>query len=173
MRPTPYRDLLLHMEWADARVWNAALAVPGLAGNDRLRERLHHFHATQWAYLQLFQGRPIEIPELRDLPDLRSVGRWARGFYQALPAVRDGLDEARLDRTVTFPWADQIAERLGNAGPSTMGDCLVQLALHTAHHRGQVATQLREAGSDVPLTDFIAWVWLSRPAPQWGSFDDP
>jgi uncharacterized damage-inducible protein DinB len=48
-----------------------------------------------------------------------------------------------------------------------VAECLLQLALHSAHHRGQVAAWLREAGGEPPLTDFIAWVWMRRPAPTW------
>lgn len=168
---TGYRTLLLHMEWADSLVWSAALGVPALAHDDRVRERMHHFHSTQWAYLQLFRGSPLEIPELRDLPDLNSVGRWARRFYRELPAFRDTLDDARLRQNVEFPWAAQVAERLGTVGPATVSDCILQVALHTAHHRGQVVTQLREAGGEPPMTDFIGWLWMLRPAPQWGSLE--
>jgi uncharacterized damage-inducible protein DinB len=57
------------------------------------------------------------------------------------------------------------------AGGATTGECLLQLALHTAYHRGQVATRLRERGSEPPLTDFIAWIWMHRPAPDWESVD--
>ena len=59
------------------------------------------------------------------------------------------------------------APRLGSAGPATVAECLLQLALHSAHHRGQVAAWLREAGGEPPLTDFIAWIWTGRPAPAW------
>jgi len=161
------RDLLLHMEWADSRLWAAALDAPGAARDARIREFLHHYHATPLAYLQALRGRPLEIPELRDLPDLTAVARWAREVHRELAAFRDGLDEAHLDRLAELPWAGRVAARLGSAGPATVAECLLQLALHSAHHRGQVAAGLREAGGEPPLTDFIAWVWMRRPAPTW------
>jgi len=40
---------------------------------------------------------------------------------------------------------------------------------HTTCHRGQVATRLRERGAEPPLTEFIAWIWMRRPAPDRGS----
>jgi len=162
-----YQSLLRHMEWADSRIWSGVLAVPGLAQDTWMRERLHHFHSTQWAYLQIFRGERLNIPELDALPDLRSVARWARQFYRELPAYRDALDESTLRQHVVFPWAGHVLERLGSAAPATVGESILQLALHTAHHRGQVATRLRESGGEPPLIDFIAWVWMLRPSPQW------
>jgi hypothetical protein len=41
------RDLLNHLEWADAVVWTAVLALEA-APPTRLRELLFHGHATQW-----------------------------------------------------------------------------------------------------------------------------
>jgi uncharacterized damage-inducible protein DinB len=169
MHVAEYRSLLLHMEWADALVWRAVLGAPG--GDDSMPGRLHHFHSTQWAYLQVLEGRPLDVPELGSFPDLKGLGRWARRFYSELPGYRDSLDESRLRRRVEFPWAAQLVERFGSPGFATAGECLLQLAMHTSHHRGQVATRLREGGAEPPLTDFIAWIWMNRPAPDWSPVD--
>ena len=169
MPATDVTNLLLHMEWADAAMWRALVSAPLLAHDRAMMERVHHFHSTQWAYLQLLRELPVQIPELGGFPDLVSVGRWARQFYLELPAYRDALDDRTLARQVEFPWAAQVTEHLGgSAGPATVAESLLQLALHTAHHRGQVLTRLREAGGEPPLTDFIAWIWMRRPAPEWG-----
>lgn len=70
-----------------------------------------------------------------------------------------------------FPWAARGAEGAGSSGPATVGESLLQMVLHTTHHRGQVAVRLHEAGGAVPLTDFIAWVWMGRPAADRGVLD--
>lgn len=171
MREDDYRSLLLHMEWADAAMWRALLSMPALARDGAMRARVHHFHSTQTLYLQLFQGLPIDLPEAGSFADLRAVGLWARRFYVGLPAYLQVLTAARLAEPVTFPWAAEIEARLGSAALTTVSDCLLQLALHSAHHRGQVLTALREAGGQPPLVDFIAWAWLGRPAPDWGGLD--
>jgi uncharacterized damage-inducible protein DinB len=44
---------------------------------------------------------------------------------------------------------------------------VAELVLHTSYRRGQVATRLRERGAEPPLTDFIAWIWMGRPVPDW------
>jgi len=45
---------------------------------------------------------------------------------------------------------------------------VLQVAMHSSHHRGQVARRLRELGVESPLTDYIAWIWMSRPVADWG-----
>ena len=63
MSPSEYQSLLRHMEWADALTWQAALAVPALRQDRALSERFLHFHATQHAYLQIWNGEEVRIPE--------------------------------------------------------------------------------------------------------------
>jgi uncharacterized damage-inducible protein DinB len=68
---------------------------------------------------------------------------------------------------VRFPWADRLVERFGAVRPATWGESVLQLSTHSAYHRGQVARRLRELGGEPPLTDFIAWLWMDRPAADW------
>jgi uncharacterized damage-inducible protein DinB len=164
-------DLLHHMEWADARAWRAALAVPALHADPGLRNRLLHYHMTQRAYLQLFRGQAVDLPDPAVFADLPAVCRWGRGFYRELPAFLGSLDEAGLGQTIDFPWAAEVEARFGKVSPATVAESLVQLVLHTTHHRGQVLTKIREAGGEAPLIDYIAWVWFGRPVPDWSGID--
>lgn len=173
MELSEYQSLMGHMEWADALAWTAVLGLPSLQQDRQMRERLHHFHSTQWAYLQVWRGEAVRIPELSSFADLRALGRWARGYYRELPAYAESLQPAALRREVQFPWAAQLVERFGSAKPASLADSILQLALHTAHHRGQVVARLRELGSEPPLTDFIAWIWMGQPKPQWESVEAP
>jgi uncharacterized damage-inducible protein DinB len=167
MQVSEYQSLIRQMEWADALIWRSVLNVPSLELDAPMRERLYHFHSTQWAYGQLMRGMPLDIPALSTFSTLRLIGLWARQFYREVSAHFDGLSEADLSLSVEFPWAAQLAKRFGSVGPATVGDSILQLALHTSYHRGQVALRLREAGGEPPLTDFIAWIWMERPAPDW------
>ena len=38
---------------------------------------------------------------------------------------------------------------------------------HTGHHRAQANSRLRALGAEPPIIDYIAWLWLERPAPAW------
>jgi uncharacterized damage-inducible protein DinB len=167
MQVSNYQSLFHQMEWADALIWRSVLNLPSLEFDKSMWERFHHFHSTQWAYGQLMQEMPLTIPDLSTFSNLKSIGLWARQFYKEVSAYFDELTEADLNLKVEFPWAAQITKRLGNVGPATVGDSIIQLALHTSYHRGQVALRLREAGGEPPLTDFIAWIWMERPKPDW------
>ncbi len=79
-----------------------------------------------------------------------------------------GLSEEALAQIVALPWAEMAAARMGQTpAASTMAETLQQVSMHSAYHRGQVNTRLREIGAEPPLVDFIAWVWLGKPAAQW------
>ena len=67
-------------------------------------------------------------------------------------------------------WASLVKRALGRAPDVTsVGDTVLQVALHSMYHRGQINARLREAGGEPPLVDYIAWVWLGRPAASWPS----
>jgi uncharacterized damage-inducible protein DinB len=164
---TEVRNLLQHMEWADALMWRAVKSATESGGHEPFRGRFFHLHAVHWAYLQIWRGQPVIIPKVETFADLSVLQAWARGYYAELPGFLDSLDEAALERTITLPWADEIAKRFGAAHPATLGQTMLQVALHTTHHRGQLATKVRELGTDPPLVDFVAWIWMGHPAAVW------
>jgi len=167
MVSTEIRELLAHLEWADAVMWTAVLASEAGAADDRIRKLLGHGHETQWAYLQLWRGQPLNMPAGEDFPDLPAVARWARHSHQEIAAFAAALDEAGLEREIEFPWAEQLVSRFGRVHPTTVRQSILQVALHSAYHRGQVNTRLRELGGEPPLVDFVAWVWRGRPPAEW------
>jgi uncharacterized damage-inducible protein DinB len=59
------------------------------------------------------------------------------------------LLEAGVDRTVEF------VRFTGERGRASVTDILVHLAVHGAHHRGQLAARATTYGLVVPNTDFI------------------
>ena len=65
-------------------------------------------------------------------------------------------------------WRRWVEKTIGRAPePTTFGETMLQVSQHSTYHRGQVNARLRELGIDAPLTDFIAWVWQGKPAPEW------
>jgi uncharacterized damage-inducible protein DinB len=163
------RELIQHMQWADALVWSAALSNPEAAGDLALRGKLFHTHMVQRVFLSVWQAVTLSAPP-SDPPDLPTTLERARDYYSELTPFLDALDEAELERPVTLPWAARFAERLGREPATpTLAETILQVAMHSAYHRGQVNTRLRELGIEPPLTDYIAWVWFGRPEPEWPS----
>jgi uncharacterized damage-inducible protein DinB len=161
------QETLDHLEWADAEILGAVLALPGASHDKRLRSLLIHIHEVQWAYLQLWRGEPVVIPERETFTDLVSVSRWAQDYHTQRRRFVSEILSADLDGHIAFPWADRLSARFGRVCPTTLRQSMVQIGLHSAYHRGQVATRLRELGAEPPLVDFVAWVWRGQPAAAW------
>jgi uncharacterized damage-inducible protein DinB len=137
--------------------------------DDELRARLHHLHMVQWAYLHIWRSEPARPRELGTFPTLAAVRGWAREGYRELAAYLASVPGGDVGREVRFPWAERIVQRYGRVQPTRWDESVLQVAMHGAHHRGQVARRLRELDVEPPLLDFIAWIWLDRPEADWGS----
>ena len=157
------------MAWADALVMRAAKACAPAQNDPVIREKLHHLHLVQRAFLHLWTRTPFNLPELSSFNDLDALEQWAREYHAELHSFVEALGDRALDEIVPIPWADRIVQTIGvaNAEPVTLGTTMLQVAMHSGYHRGQVNLRLRELGSTPPLTDFIAWFWMGKPAPKW------
>ena len=161
------RDLYNHMEWADAEVWRAVLAAPPAAADWVVRDRLHHIHMVQRAFLGVWLGAPVD-PRNETFPDMPALAWWGREYHGQAAAYLENLDAASLDAPVQLPWAGQIAGTIGREiEMPTLGETLVQVASHSTYHRGQANARLRETGGEPPLVDYIPWVWFGRPRAAW------
>lgn len=160
-------DLYRHMAWADASIWMAALALEAAPDDTTLRERLHHIHLVQHVFVAIWRGQPID-PHAGEGLDLVELAAWAREGHAVAAAHLASISSQELGAAVSLPWSAHVEEQLGlEPATTTLGETIVQVYAHTAHHRGQVATQLRGLGATPPLVDYIAWVWRGRPDPAW------
>jgi uncharacterized damage-inducible protein DinB len=162
------QELFRHMEWADALVWTAALAHAEATTDANLRERLYHIHMVQRAFLKVWKNEPLKTPDAASFQELPALMSWARENYLELNEYVGELAKMDLERPVVMPWIRMFEARLGQkAETPTFHETLLQAAMHSTYHRGQVNTRLRELGTSPPLTDFIAWVWSGKPLPPW------
>jgi uncharacterized damage-inducible protein DinB len=165
-------DLYRHMEWADAALWSAVLRAPDAGADAALKRLLHHMHMVQYGFLAGWSGVSMEEapPEPPAFPDLPSLCRWGRDYHDMAGAFIRKLDAGELDGPMVLPWADEyVADLKRKAAPTTLGETLLQVAMHSTHHRGQAAARFRAAGGTPPTTDFIMWAWLGKPAAGWGA----
>lgn len=167
MQSTELQQMMAHLEWADATIWTSVLATPACIMDPRMRGLLVHIHGVQWAYLQLWRSEPLDMPAVESFPTLVAVAEWARHYHDQRAEFTAGLAAADLERHIHFPWAERLAERFGTVFPTTLRQSIMQIALHSSYHRGQVNARLRELGGEPPLVDFVAWVWAGAPAPKW------
>lgn len=158
-------QLLRHMCWADARVWEA-IEVHGDAADDAfIRERMHHVHAVQAAYLACWRGNTPLLSEVVDFDTAGAIRRWGEQEGNAVRAFVEQCGAVGLGQPVDLPWATSFAGGARPAPPPTLAETAVQVAMHSAYHRGQVNTRLRELGGVPPTVDFVVWIWEGRPPP--------
>ena len=165
MTPADLKDVYRHMEWADSEVWRAVLAAPTARDDETLRRLLLHLHVVQRAFLNLWEGRAVSFPDLSSFPDITDIQAWAQPYYAAAHAFIDAATDETLARPLPLPWAEGLAKELGFPPTTpTVRETMVQVAMHSTYHRGQINLRLREVGGEPPLVDYIAWIWFGRPA---------
>ena len=158
---------LRQLEWADAALWRAVLATPAARAEPRVHALLHHVHLVQQLYLQIWRGEPPTLTPADAFADLDALHHWARRFHAPAQAHLAALPPEALARPVAFPWAAQLEASFGVVHPATLQESVLQVVHHSAHHRAQLCTRLRELGGTPPTVDFIVWVWQGKPAPAW------
>jgi uncharacterized damage-inducible protein DinB len=163
------RELMNHMEWADASVWRALLAHPKAGQDKRIRDLLVHTHGVQRAFLMIWSSHgPVTFPALHTDADLPALHVWASSYYPELAAALSSFDAAALMRPIEMPGLGPYEEKMGRRfDKPTLAETIYQVVSHSTYHRGQVNARLREIGGEPPLVDYIAWIWFGRPAPEW------
>ncbi|TNJ38850.1 damage-inducible protein DinB [Chlorobaculum thiosulfatiphilum] len=164
-------DQFRHMGWADVLVLSTISDNPVAAADASILAKLRHLHVVQKIFLDVWLARPLD-PRVADDLDLRALCAFARGVHQESMRFLEALTPAELERVVELPWSKTATAKLGfEVAAHTLAETLVQVPQHSAYHRGQVATRLRELGVDPPMTDFIAWVWRHKPEAAWPGVD--
>lgn len=153
-------DIQLQYEyhrWANART---LLAVSKLtaeqftkdlqSSHPSVRDTLIHMLWAEWLWLRRWQGEsPQQVFELADFPTLDSLKkRWAEveltqsEFVQALTddALRNILSYVNLQ---------------GETWKYPLWQMMQQIVTHSAYHRGQITTMLRQLKAEPLMTDFL------------------
>jgi uncharacterized damage-inducible protein DinB len=152
----PLNDLLGHQAWADAmffRAWEAS----GALEDEDLRSRTDHLVTVQEAFLRVLKGDAVVLPE-RPLPVFQDLKARCEAAHQVFRALGRGLDEAALSRTVRVPWFPDPPCVV------SVSDALLQVCLHSQHHRGQNMARLKALGASPKNVDYLIWLWKQKPA---------
>jgi uncharacterized damage-inducible protein DinB len=157
------QDLFGHQVWADAELWRALEAHPAARDDRAIRERLHHIHQVQRAFMWAVGDRAAGFARTRaeEYGTFALLKRFARETHGIIDGTLSTIGDARLADTISMPWFKDPPLTL------TVSEALTQCAMHSQWHRGQNATRLRELGAVPPTVDLIVWFWKGRPAPVW------
>jgi uncharacterized damage-inducible protein DinB len=163
------RELVQHMEWADAMVWRSVLAHEGARTDARLRDLLTHLHLVQRLFLMVWRNESLlPIQSFGDFAEIANLRERATSYYPDARAFLGTLDAAALTRPILMPFVPEQEKRLGTTfAVPTLGQTIFQVTSHSTYHRGQVNARLREVGGEPPLVDYIAWLWFGKPDVDW------
>jgi uncharacterized damage-inducible protein DinB len=160
-------DMFRHMAWADAMVLSTITGKPEAGSDVFILAKLRHLHMVQKVFLDVLNNVPFD-PKVADDLDADALAVFAREVHAGLMRCLESLSQERLDRVIELPWSAIASEKPGfRVADHSVADALVQVPEHSAYHRGQVCTRLRELGIDPPMTDYIAWIWRHKPEPSW------
>jgi uncharacterized damage-inducible protein DinB len=141
-----YEQLRRYDVWANREVLRALKELPDPPA--RCVDWLSHVLAAEDVWLTRLQSQPSSLAVWPDLSladceqQIERLGEAWSGYFAAhLP---QGLEE-----TVSYK------NSKGEAWSSKVRDVLTHVFIHSAHHRGQIASALRDAGHTPAYTDFI------------------
>lgn len=155
------RSLLAHAEWANAVFFHAWGKSPARE-HEEMRRRVRHMAGVQAGFLCVLRGEsPDHDPNAPppSFDELKTRAQWSHGGLRDFAAA---LDAAGAERKVQIPWFPDPPCVI------TVAEALVQVAMHTQHHRGQLMTRLKDFGGEPKNVDWIIWLWKGKPAARWG-----
>ena len=155
------------MEWADARQWTAVLDSEQARTDEKVKDYLFHLHMVQRAFLKVWRNE-VREPAFPKFNDIREIAEWARSYYAEIFDHLSAVPADTFGEQCNLPWAGMVEKQLGYPpSGTTVCETVLQVVLHSTYHRGQINARLKEVGGSPPLLDYIAWLWMGKPAPDW------
>lgn len=153
-------DLIAHAEWANAVFFHAWGKSPA-RDHEEMRRRADHIVGVQQGFLAMLRGEPPGGPPDGPPASFDEVKARAVTGHAGLRDFAAQLAPEGLTRTIRVAWFPDPPCII------TVAETLVQVALHTQHHRGQCMTRLKDFGGEPVNVDWIIWLWKKKPAGRW------
>jgi len=142
------RKQFAYNDWANREVLAAVEKTTKTKSDPRSLELIAHILSAETLWLERIQQQPQSLPVWPEF-DLAGAHAQADKLRDLWRGYLDGLTDETLSRPVTY------RNSKGEAWTSTVADILTHVLLHSAYHRGQIASHMREAGQTPAYTDFI------------------
>lgn len=107
-----------------------------------------HIIGAEYLWLARLERKPAPMAVWPDLT-VSQCGERLEELSDELSKTLAGATPKRLSESVAY------TNTKGEAWTSTVEDILTHLAIHSAYHRGQIASDLRAAGQEPAYTDYI------------------
>jgi uncharacterized damage-inducible protein DinB len=155
-------DLMAHAEWANAVFFHTWGKSPA-RDHEEMRRRVGHIIGVQHGFLCVLRGETPGQPPPPDAPppSFDDLKKRAESCHAGLLEFTASLQPDGLSRTVCIPWFPDPPCII------SVAEALVQVAMHTQHHRGQCMTRLKDHGGEPKNVDWIIWLWKQKPKGRW------
>src|SRR5215469_5461965 len=130
--------------WANQEVLKSIRSAAG--GRDRSLQLMSHILAAERLWLERLQQKPQSLPVW---PKLDVQGCQAEASELGRLWVKYLAEADDLSETVSYK------NSKGELWMSTIGEVLTHVVMHSAYHRGQIASHMRASGETPAQTDFI------------------
>jgi uncharacterized damage-inducible protein DinB len=146
--------------WANLRLIDAMNDLDSQSFKQKIASSFPSIHQTLvhilWAeelWLERWQGRSF-IPSLdpEDFPSLQAVRTRLDDIHAKQLQFLRGLPTNAADRVVGY------VNFRGERWEYTLRQMILHLTMHSAYHRGQLATLLRQLGRVPPSIDYLVFV---------------
>jgi len=133
-------------EWANREVLTAIRAAG--SANERSLQLMAHILAAEQVWLDRLKQQPQSVP-VWPKPDLEQCAVQAAELGQRWLEFLDLITAGDVSQSVSYK------NSKGEEWSSTIVDILTHVVLHSAYHRGQIASHMRALGQTPAYTDFI------------------
>jgi uncharacterized damage-inducible protein DinB len=141
------RRQFAYNEWANREVLTA-IRSQGSHEDERSLRYMAHILSAEKLWLERLRQQPQSMPVWPD-PDLAQCEALAAEMRQLWGEYFNSLDEDSLAQSITYK------NSKGEPWSSTVQDVLTHVVMHSAYHRGQIASHMRASGHTPAYTDFI------------------
>jgi uncharacterized damage-inducible protein DinB len=136
--------LLKYDRWANRETLSSlGQAIPP----PRSLKWMGHIIGAELLWLARMEGETSELPVWPDL-SLKECGKRLAELSQLLTGVARAGPE-RLSEPISY------TNSKGESWTSTVEEILIHVVIHSAYHRGQIASDIRTAGQTPAYTDYI------------------
>lgn len=132
--------------WANQEVLNAIVSAGGK--DARSLQLLSHIFAAERLWLERLKQQPQSVPVWPEF-DLPSCRQEAAELNTQWHEYLDWITAGDVSQTISYK------NSKGEPWTSSIVDVLTHVLMHSAYHRGQVASHMRETGGTAAYTDFI------------------
>ena len=133
-------------QWANQEVLHALGAAGG--GDKRSLQLMSHICAAEKLWLERLKQQPQTLPVWPEF-DLDRCRQETTELTALWNEHLELITAGDISQTISYknskgePWSNSIV------------DVLTHVVMHSAYHRGQIASHMREAGQKPAYTDFI------------------